>query len=228
MPNISAFRYSAAFLLPLVVLSFSCESTNETNLPLASPEPGTPIVTGLNVTGPNGPEVIAVWRSPSDPVARSIGYHTDPEGAAAQNESPSLCKVQPIVPRDTKFSNPYPNPFFDTCALSFALPKRTLVDLWIVRARWIEEGTDDLGSVSGASIVSVKKNVGKEFFRQRLLEAGYYQIQWDGCDQSGNVAPAGFYRIYFRANDDLYWHDVLLYRNVNDLPGDLRELMGLR
>jgi hypothetical protein len=110
--------------------------------------------------------------------------------------------------------------------MNLGIPKQTNVDLWIVRARWIEENNSDVLNSGGAIAVTSQRIAERELMRNHTLSAGNYMVQWDGRNKNGDLSSGGFYRIYFRANDVTYWHDVFLYREgFKNLPAGLSQYL---
>ena len=66
----------------------------------------------------------------------------------------------------------YPNPFNTTTTIEFSLPKKSKVLIQIY-------------NVLGERIAVI--------FNNRLLEAGYHKITWDGKYENGCYAPSGIY-----------------------------------
>jgi len=205
-------------LVGVVGANVSCSNPNESDLPLHALGLGTPVVTGLYITGPNGPEALAVWGQPSDP---------PPQG-------PRLLFPPPPQLSYYAFSPPYPNPLdgetvvkFDVKFLDHApgLPTQSVVSLWIVRARWVQSVNPDVVSISGGMVPAPNSGAIRTLRHNEAMFPGHYSANWNGRDDNGDLVPAGFYRIYFQANDFTSWYDMFLYRSLNDLPGDLREIV---
>ena len=208
---------SLCLSLAVALLVASCSHPDESTLPLHAPGPFAPVVTGLRITGPAGPEQIAVWGVPSDPVAVGVLYAGG--GERADSVIPGW------IPGGFAFYNAYPNPAEGALALRFALPRRSSVDLWVVRARWIGSPNSDPVSLSGATIPAPANGAIRTLLHGVEREAGSYLFIWDGRDDDGGAASSGFYRVYLRADQFVSWRDVLLYHSPDELPGDLRNIL---
>jgi len=46
------------------------------------------------------------------------------------------------------------------------------------------------------------------------MEAGQFNIRWDGTDYAGHHVPSGFYRIHVEAGAWLAWNDVFWLANA--------------
>jgi len=64
-----------------------------------------------------------------------------------------------------------PNPFFNNLAITFELPERQEILLQVQ-------------SLRGEVIKTLKSSI---------MDAGKYQVNWDGTDAAGNEVPSGIY-----------------------------------
>ena len=94
--------------------------------------------------------------------------------------------------------------------------------MWVVRARLVGERVDEVGVNGGAVVMTSRTLPVVELFHNDSLYAGYYQHNWDCRNRNGQPVPAGFYRVYFKVGSFLTWHDIFIYRSLNDLPPGLR------
>jgi hypothetical protein len=195
----------------------SCSHPDESTLPLHAPGPFTPVVTGLRITGPAGPVQIAVWGVPSDPASNGSTY----SGGTGDVDS-----VEPgPIPNRFDFYNTYPNPSDGSLAIAFALPRQSAVNLWIVRARWSGNVNTDVVSIGGSTIPAPNNGAIRTFLHSYELSAGSYRAIWDGRNDNGEPVSGGFYRVYFQADGFTSWRDILLYRSLEEIPGDLRSIL---
>jgi hypothetical protein len=201
--------------LTAIILAFSistCSNPNDNDMPLHAPGLSTPVVTGLRVTGPSGPQEIAIWGVLSDPVTIRPFYTGGGHGGG--------------LPAYFDFATPYPNPHDGFATMKFALPKESLLNLWIVRARWIGTTNPDLLSIGGGTVPAPNNGAVRTLLRSIRQFAGYHLVTWDGRDDNGEPVRAGFYRVYFQTNEFTSWRDMLLYRSWEDLPSDLRSILS--
>ena len=169
-----------------------------------------PVVTGLTITSSAGPEPLGVWGMPSDPPLCSGSSRPDGNGG----EDP--------IPIQYCFLNLYPNPGIFGCSVEFALPRNSIVSVWVTRARWIGDPVNEAGLVGNSIAVAPQTLAIAELMRERTLPAGHHSVAWSGRDQRGRIAPVGFYRIFFRTGDFLAWHDFFLAHSLDDFPLGIR------
>lgn len=182
------------FLSVLILLSLnSCNNSTEPSV-FNNIDYETPVVPGLILTSEVSPEPIGTWRNPHSP------NHN--------NESSYF------------LSTPHPNPTSSDVTLYYAIGIETRVSLWLVRAKLPE---DDFGNfqnaIGGGFVYSNKKVV---LLKDEPTRPGYYGYTFEWTDENGKLLPAGFYRVYFKADGHTLWCDVLLARKITDLPPDLR------
>ena len=84
---------------------------------------------------------------------------------------PSSGVISDIVPTEFSLANNYPNPFNPTTTISFSIPTQLDVGL-------------NIYNVMGQLVANVTKG---------RLDAGTYNVQWNGRDHSGNTLPSGLY-----------------------------------
>lgn len=208
--------------LVIVLLSFfslSCD-TSTTSVVAGSPEITQPLVTGIYITSGRGPEPVAVWGNPSDTYINLASSAIPAERSSFPGET-SIESVQPSsnIPHGISFPVPYPNPTDGSQIFQFSIPIESHVSAWIVPARSSVEPNTDIGSYSGATTLTPVRTAAMVFF-DRTMQAGTYQYRYDPFS-----LPGGFYRIYVKVNDVLAWHDILYYKNINDLPVSLRSIV---
>ncbi|HTY01683.1 MAG TPA: hypothetical protein VMG09_16780 [Bacteroidota bacterium] len=190
------------FILCLAVAAFSCSSPNEADLPLSAPGLSTPVATGIYVTSPAGPELLAVWRSPAD---RPGG----PNGGALD------------MPAEYAYDYLYPNPASGGAIVWIAMPQSCTVDIWVVRARWADDPDLDLQSTLGATTNDPQSRAVRELMRNQILVRGAHMVHWDGKDSEGRPVPTGFYRIYVRFPVGTFWRDLFQYDGSGAIPDGL-------
>ena len=93
----------------------------------------------------------------------------------------SVKELTASIPRTYSLSQNYPNPFNPSTRLRFALPQRSTVSLLIY---------DILG-----------REVNRPFYGY-TLDAGTFEVQWDGKDETGASLPSGLYFLRIIATDD--------------------------
>ncbi|HUI29659.1 MAG TPA: hypothetical protein VLX91_05545 [Candidatus Acidoferrales bacterium] len=214
--NISfAGKLEAVLLLMVSFVALSCKSDNT----LVAPTLTTSIVTGLWITNSSGPTPIAVWGNPSDGSGSGSGGFGFNGGINERSDS-----IVAGIPRYFVFHIPYPNPAPGVTEFVFDLPIQSVVDLWIVKARWVGEQSSDETLEGSATTITPERNTVKIFLRSNLMYAGQHTETWSGTDDNGRPVPAGFYRVYWRVNGFLAFHDIFLYRQLSDLPIDLRKI----
>ncbi len=81
-----------------------------------------------------------------------------------------------IIPKEFSLSQNYPNPFNPSTNIAYSLPKSTQVKIQIY-------------NINGQLI---------RILIDKYQEAGYYKINWDGCNEQGILMSSGtyFYRFY--------------------------------
>lgn len=167
-----------------------------------------PVVPGLVLTTEISPAPIGIWRNPHLP--RSIYY-------APVNPDSNI-----LLPYDMQLNIPYPNPTSSSITILYTLPIRTEVSITLVKARLPEERVDGPASLSGGVFISSYKKPAIILLDKVEQEPGHYSVVWSGKNNKGENAPGGFYRVYFNADGNLLWCDVLLARSISDLPPELR------
>jgi FlgD Ig-like domain len=87
------------------------------------------------------------------------------------------------LPTGFKLKPNYPNPFNPTTTISFDIPRTNteLVDTQLI-------------------IYNTLGQVTKTLYQDKL-NAGSYEVQWDGTTDGGNYAPSGIYFVVFSANE---------------------------
>jgi hypothetical protein len=187
----------------LLSFLFGCQDAPPTDLPLA-PEYATPVATGIIVTSPASPQIIDVWGNPADHVPSS-----QPGGGI-----PSAFEVPPV----------YPNPSDGWTVIGFGLPVASDVAVWIVPARGAGEAGNDFTSAWGALLPSPQRVAIAYPIPLSRRSPGFYVLHWDGRDGGGNPVPSGFYRVYIRFGENIYWRDMFLYRDLTDIPAGMRAI----
>lgn len=88
----------------------------------------------------------------------------------------------PQPPQVTSLGPVYPNPFNPNTMIPIKLKDSSTIELRIYNNRGQEVKHFDLGN----------------------LPAGYHQVGWDGCDDSGQTLPSGIYHIKMQAGVNSY------------------------
>ena len=94
------------------------------------------------------------------------------------------------IPNNYELSEAFPNPFNPSTTISFKLPERSFVTLVIYNS-------------FGQRI----KKLTSSFY-----DAGFYNIKWNGTDDSGNIVSSGLYIYQIKAGNYLDSRKVLLMR----------------
>ncbi len=172
-------------------LFFACTSPTEKS-PLRSPELRTPVTTGIIITDIFGNE-IGRWGNPD--------YRGSDEN-----------DLQFVFP-------PYPNPTTgDTEIICIIRSPKSLVDVWVVPATLTgQENSNAMYSQMGNFFAPGGLAI-KELVRREEKDIGYHSLRWNGRDSNGNEVPSGFYRIYTRVDGSLFWYDILVAKNLSELP----------
>ncbi len=198
--------------------------------PLRAPGFDQPVATGIYVTTID-PTVIATWGNPSSsltPMGSPSFTFGTPGGDGKRflyklsNPSDTVVIVDP-VPLHTELFLPYPNPCPGAAAITFEIPRAATVNLWIVRARWVGDPPEDVSNVGGGTVITPQVAAVANLILNRTLAAGIYRSIWSGQTDDGKYVPPGFYRVYLKVEGDLMWADIFLYREMVDLPPDLRK-----
>jgi hypothetical protein len=209
------------FFVLLLIVSLSCKSPNENEILPSSPDMSQPVATGIYITDVD-PTPIGVWGNPSDG-SGTTGAAYPAFSINSGNSTDSNCSLQRIsdaakvAPTLENLYNPYPNPFEGPCVIDFSLSRKSDVVLYVVPARWIDEKNNDIHSSAGA-VTATPQRTAIALIAHTQLAAGSYHYLWNSWDQNGNLFPPGFYRIYLRVGDSIYWHDVFLYNETTSLP----------
>jgi hypothetical protein len=200
----------------LVSLFFvsSCNSPNPVET-LSAPSFTQPVVTGIFVTGINDPDILSVWGNPSDSYSNNTNYKLKSEKQTF-NLAYKIERIVPTIPRDVQFGNPFPNPSNGIQTIQFGLSKKGNVALWLVSARISGDKSTDITSFVGATTLTPNISAAYVFLNE-MKQAGYYQVTF-----SSSQLSVGFYRIYLKVDNILYWHDILLYKEIADLPIGLK------
>jgi hypothetical protein len=196
---------SVSILLSLNSCSNSTEPLETNNIDFE-----IPIVPGLILTAENDPTPIGIWRNPHLPNGgyQFYGYYGD----NIETEEPA--------PINIRLHTPYPNPTNSSIKIQFALSIDTKISLWLVRAKLPEDNYNNIKTTSGGVFVSSNSKI--VLLKDIQKNAGVYQVSYDWTNEDGEYFPAGFYRIYFKADGHTLWCDVLIARKITDLPPDLR------
>jgi hypothetical protein len=213
----------------LTVMMFSCKSPNEEEIIPSSPDLSQPVATGIYITQLD-PFFVGVWGNPADgSITTGAGYSIFPEGYRVIADSTIIRQsiadvslgVRPL-PTSEIFAIPYPNPSSGNLFISFSVPVESFITLYIVPARWIDDESKDVNFLAGAVTVTPQRTAAVVPIKRRHSAGQYlYVLTLRGVNEY--YLPPGFYRIYLRINNSYYWHDVLFYNEVTDLPVSLRD-----
>lgn len=97
----------------------------------------------------------------------TASYH----GPASVVFSPGGQTGTPPIPLVTRLDNAYPNPFNPDTTIRYQLenPDKVKIDIYNLKGQIVRS------------------------FEQSHAAAGYYGVNWDGCDSSGKALPSGVY-----------------------------------
>ena len=208
-----------------------CSTQNNLVAPLRAPGFDQPVATGIYVTTID-PTPIDTWGNPSfqlTPTAsgNSLSYAMPAEEAQgrfhALSKTSDTAALGIVGPLRMQLELPYPNPTIVGSDISFALPRTALVSLWIVRARWVGDPSEDLSNVDGGVVITPQVVAVANLIVYRSTAAGFYRYSWNGQADDGKLVSPGFYRVYLKVDEGLMWSDIFLYRQITDLPPDLRK-----
>lgn len=95
-----------------------------------------------------------------------------------------------IVPNTISLFSNYPNPFNPETVIQFALPESEYITLKIF-------------STTGEEVATLI---------DKYVEKGYFNVKWDGNDQSGNLVSSGLYFYVLRSANKQITRKMLLLR----------------
>ncbi len=209
---ISNYIIKNRIFLFLVLMSLnSCNNTTEPYQVTGSLYE-IPVVPGLVITGKNSPDVLGIWRNPHLPDSYYSYYKKN-----------NHIEVEvPVIPNYI-LRIPYPNPTNHSNTINFSLPIETKVNLTLVKARLPEDKVKYFDMYSGGSMIAPYNRKTIVLIDNKIMSAGSYEFSWSGKDEEGEKAESGFYRVYLKAGAQIRWCDILLAREITDLPPDLRK-----
>lgn len=200
--------------LVFLFLGFIFLSCSKDDSGLVTPfESQSPVVTGIWLTYETGPEVIGSWGYPSDPPTL---YRTDFSKTNLNKSSSTNDEL--AIPTFVTMDVPYPNPTQNSCAIRFSIIELSKVNIWIVKARFINEKNNSYEYSNGAVCINSNNQPVRKIIEDKNYDVGFYSYIFDGNDNDGNPLPAGFYRVYFSAGNTTEYHDIFLFREFADLP----------
>jgi len=100
----------------------------------------------------------------------------------------NIQKTNSQIPDKTELMQNYPNPFNPNTTIPFCIDKNETVQL---------------------SIYNIKGQLVKTLFNS-FLTVGYYEIPWDGRDESGNKLPSGVYFYKLKINNTIMQKKLIL------------------
>lgn len=186
----------------------SCSVTESESPPVFSPDHKTPVTGGIIITGETDPTEIGIWGNPVSPKEWGLSDQPRPN-------YPSK------FPTHVWLESPYPNPTNGPCQISFMLDYMKKVRIYIVPAR-LSGTPDNSSSFAAGGLYISQQGIAIKVLADGAHNAGHYMFNWDGTDSRNNKVPAGFYRVYLEAGDNLLWRDIWVYRQKGDLPAELR------
>ena len=112
------------------------------------------------------------------------GWQKDPPLPVEEWDPDAVCValslVSDIVPTTFALSDNYPNPFNPTTNISFSIPMQLDVRI-------------NIYNIMGQLVANIS---------QGEMNAGTYNIQWNGTDQGGNMLPSGLYFYELEAGNE--------------------------
>jgi hypothetical protein len=178
------------FALIFLPLSFySCNNSNPTEANI-NIDLNPPLITGIVRTSEAGPRAIAIYGNP--------------------NEKSDIIENNKL---NFYIDSPYPNPTDGSTSISFYVPVKTNVLVWIIKGRLSVENASGSVNYANSNYVSPFTNYFQILY-QRDDDPGRYILIWSGRDQNGKILPDGVYRVYIEVNGQLMWRNIWLYRNV--------------
>ncbi len=200
-------------LASIIFLFNSCSNSTEP-VELSDVFFEVPAVTGMIITGKEGPKELAIWRHPLYP--EGIEY------PGSGNTSARIeADVHPIPGLNVmNLENPYPNPSNGAVKIIFKVAIETGVSVLMLKGRLPEENPNGFENGSGGIFVSPNNETAVVFLDKYFLQPGEYLIDFDGKIE-GKYFPSGFYRIYFKADNHLFWRDIFIALKKSDVPPDL-------
>ena len=203
--------HSLILFLSIIIL-FNLNSCSNSTEPLETNNVDyeIPVVPGLIVTSIESPQTIGIWRNPHLPNGEYQYYPN--YGDNIDIEVPG--------PLNIRLETPYPNPTNNSITMQFAIAIDTKVSLWLVRAKLPEDNYNNVKTNFGGVFISSNNKI--ELLKDLPLPAGYHAVMYEWKDEDSNYLPAGFYRVFLKADGHTLWCDVLIARKITDLPPDLR------
>jgi hypothetical protein len=98
--------------------------------------------------------------------------------------------IDELLPNRFGLAQNYPNPFNPVTTICFALPKQSLVTIYVF-------------NISGQRVATLARG---------RMEAGEYSIQWDGLDDGGESVTTGVYFYRLHAGDFVQTRKMLLLK----------------
>jgi hypothetical protein len=210
--KVSRVLFSVCIAAVFILLNSCSNSTEPDELPDVFFE--VPAVTGMIITGKEGPEELAIWRHPLYPAG--VEYPI-----SGNTTSKILADVHPIPGSNVMdLENPYPNPSNGTVKIIFKVAIETRVSVWMLKGRLPEENPNGFENGSGGIFVSPNNETTVVLLDKYLLRPGEYLIDYNGKIEDKYI-PSGFYRVYFKADNHLFWRDILIALKKSDVPPDL-------
>jgi parallel beta-helix repeat protein len=127
-----------------------------------------------------------IWQGDTVLDLPSSSYNGEaPDLGFFEDASTPVNIINPILknPHEFQLYQNYPNPFNPTTTIRFDIP--------ITGSGLIDTRIDIYNSIGQAI---------KTLYQDRL-NAGSYEVQWDGTTDLGNIAPSGIYFVVLRANE---------------------------
>jgi len=212
------------FIPFLILTTLYCSSPTE-NTGTINPNIPPPIITGIYITNDGG-HLLGTWGNPSGQIRLSpilSSLNQDSLKVFSLKKTYGTMGIEDTIPKLDIFSLPYPNPFRKHCTLAYIIPEASVVSIWIAPAKNIN-GITDNSLISGAFVKP--ENWIKSLIKKRELYPGEYRITFEMVDYDERELPSGFYRVYFKINESLFWRDIWHFQHPDELPKELRIFAG--
>lgn len=201
-----------AFILFTFTLLLSCKSSHDPQI-LSFEPPELPPINGIVWMSDTGIE-LGTWGSPNygDITVNSDYFHQIDETIKPDTN------YHHTIPIEISVSVPYPNPSNKDINWLIKLPHISVVSAWVVSNEFASGIINDIFTLNNGKFFSNSNKPIKTICFNDTKLPGYYSLEWDIKDFDSNDVPPGFYRIFTLIDARLFWRDVLVYKDRDDLP----------
>lgn len=188
--------YKIIVIVFVLVIVISCDTARMFTPSTIKP----PIAPGIFMTDCDG-NTLGTWMDPYSP-----SYQFP-------NSSPHLLPI-------TMKCFAYPNPDNGHMTISFSIPYQSNGKITVYPAlSYLDDLSEPVNYFGSTYYYSNSDPV--KTLHDGNLNNGSHAVTWNGCYDDENYAPDGFYRVYLDFDEHLVWVDVLLIRDINNLPPDM-------